>query len=55
MSQNTFPTNPIFYLPIDLEECSNLQEEQKNNSQESDKFKSINQSEDNNDKNIIIF
>ena len=55
MSQNTFPTNPIFYLPIDLEECSNLQEEQKNNSQESDKFNSINQSEDNNDKNIIIF
>ena len=57
MSQNTFPTNPIFYLPIDLEESSNTQEVQNNTSQESNSLSSIdNKSEDeNNDKNIIIF
>ena len=57
MSQNTFPTNPIFYLPIDLEESSNTETVQNNISQESISFSSIdNKSEDdNNDKNIIIF
>ena len=57
MSQNTFPTNPIFYLPIDLEESSNTQEVQNNTSQERNSLSSIdNKSEDeNNDKNIIIF
>lgn len=60
MSQSVFTINPIFCMPIDLEDNNTkFQEEQKkgdNNSfQENDSFNSINECDDNNYKNIIVF
>ena len=59
MSQNTFTINPIFFMPIDFEDNSKMQEEEKSqdnySSLENDSLSSINESEDTNDKNIIIF
>ena len=59
MSQNTFTINPIFFMPIDFEDNSKMQEEEKSqdnySSLENDSLSSINECEETNDKNTIIF
>ena len=59
MSQNAFPINPIFFMPIDSEDSSNTIKEQKdkNNSFsfENNSLSSIDENEDVNNKNTIIF
>ena len=59
MSQNAFPINPIFFMPIDSEDSSNTIKEQKdkNNSFsfENNSLSSIDENEDINNKNTIIF
>ena len=59
MSQNTFTINPIFFMPIDFEDNSKMQEEEKSqdnySSLENDSLSSINEGEETNDKNTIIF
>ena len=59
MSQNAFPINPIFFMPIDSEDSSNTIKEQKdkNNSSsfENNSLSSIDENEDINNKNTIIF
>ena len=59
MSQNAFPINPIFFMPIDSEDTSKNHKDQKeknsSSSFDNNSLSSIDESEDINDKNTIVF